>query len=209
LRGCEYAVAADSDTVIRIPPRSLLAHKAQVVSEFKTRVPRAHDPIWQTVPLPVNKRRAVRHAEGLTAGATGHATLEYRDDHWLVTGLREAAPCHAYGAAVDIGTTTVAVMLTSLDDGRIVARAADFNKQMHLGDDVLTRINLCSTDPAQTRHLQELVVNDTIAPVLTEALQQAQEIKASAVSLQIAVEKEKAEYKTKILEEITKKVGAK
>ncbi len=186
LRGCEYAVAADSDTVIRIPPRSLLAHKAQVVSEFKTRVPRAHDPIWQTVPLPVNKRRAVRHAEGLTAGATGHATLEYRDDHWLVTGLREAAPRHAYGAAVDIGTTTVAVMLTSLDDGRIVARAADFNKQMHLGDDVATRIGLCATDKANIAQLQDAIVKQTLAPLIAECLHKAGAQPADLVCLSVA-----------------------
>jgi uncharacterized 2Fe-2S/4Fe-4S cluster protein (DUF4445 family) len=72
--------------------------------------------------------------------------------------------------AIDIGTTTVAVLVTDLRDGRVLAGAANFNKQMHLGDDVLTRINLCSTDPAQLQHLHDLVVKETIRPLLDEAL---------------------------------------
>ncbi|MCC7203739.1 MAG: DUF4445 domain-containing protein [Phycisphaeraceae bacterium] len=77
------------------------------------------------------------------------------------------------GAAVDIGTTTVVVMLVDLITGEVVARAAGFNRQMHLGDDVLTRINLCMTDPAMIRQLQKEVVENTLAPLLRQALQQA------------------------------------
>jgi len=47
------------------------------------------------------------------------------------------------GVAVDIGTTTVAVALVDLSNGQIVSRANGFNRQMHLGDNVLTRINFC------------------------------------------------------------------
>ena len=47
VRGCEYRLAHDGPVTVRIPPRSLLAYEPQVVSEFKTNVPRAHDPLWQ------------------------------------------------------------------------------------------------------------------------------------------------------------------
>jgi uncharacterized 2Fe-2S/4Fe-4S cluster protein (DUF4445 family) len=44
---------------------------------------------------------------------------------------------------------------------------------MHLGDDVLTRINLCSTDPSMVAKLQHSVVQETIAPLVAMALQSA------------------------------------
>jgi len=201
LRGCEYRLAHDGPVTVRIPPRSLLAYEPQVVSEFKTNVPRAHDPLWQQVEIPaggiksLQRRRPVRVAD--TTGRTGcpqsaaddspnrrgeplrptngptWATLEYRDDHWLVTGVAAAPDLQPLGVAVDIGTTTVALLVCDLRDGRVLAGAANFNRQMHLGDDVLTRINLCSTDPTQLQHLQDLIVTETLKPLLNEALEKA------------------------------------
>jgi uncharacterized 2Fe-2S/4Fe-4S cluster protein (DUF4445 family) len=144
VRGCEFRLG-DPDTgvgvKIRIPPRSLLAHKPQVVSEFRTKVPRAHDPLWQAVAVP----------------HTSAAPLD-----------------RAFGAAIDVGTTTVAALLVDLSNGQIVGHAADFNKQMHFGDDVATRVSLCSTDPTMLGQLQDAVVNQTIVPLLAEMLRQAE-----------------------------------
>ena len=174
VRGCEYRLAHDGPVTMRIPPRSLLAYEPQVVSEFKTNVPRAHDPLWQQVAIPANglagiqRRRPLRSAVELPAGAV--ATLEYRCDHWLVTGVSTTPEPQPLGVAVDIGTTTVALLVCDLRDGRVLAGAANFNRQMHLGDDVLTRINLCSTDPTQLKHLQDLIIEETLKPLLNEAL---------------------------------------
>lgn len=174
VRGCEYRLPDNGTVRLRIPPRSLLMHKPQIVSEFHLKVPRAHDPLWQRVPFPVSqRRRPVRLAPGLTPGASGAATLEYRNDHWLVTGPDRAVPAHPLGVAVDIGTTTVALLLVDLSDGQIVGRAAEFNKQMHLGDDVATRIGLCAGDKTMIGQLQAAVVEQTLVPLLTEALRQA------------------------------------
>ncbi len=74
------------------------------------------------------------------------------------------------GVAVDVGTTTVVVQLVDLLTGDTVGRAAGFNKQMHFGDDVLTRINLCSTDVAMLAELQRAIVAETLRPLLDEAL---------------------------------------
>jgi uncharacterized 2Fe-2S/4Fe-4S cluster protein (DUF4445 family) len=73
------------------------------------------------------------------------------------------------GAAIDIGTTTVALILVDLRDGQIVGSAADFNKQMHLGDDVATRIGLCASDPKMLEQLRDAVLNQTILPLLKAA----------------------------------------
>jgi uncharacterized 2Fe-2S/4Fe-4S cluster protein (DUF4445 family) len=82
-------------------------------------------------------------------------------------------PSAPLGVAVDIGTTTVAVLLVDLADGRVLAQSGGFNKQMNLGDDVLTRINLCMTDPVMLQRLQELVVRETLAPLLEKSLEDA------------------------------------
>jgi uncharacterized 2Fe-2S/4Fe-4S cluster protein (DUF4445 family) len=184
IHGCEYRLD-DTLVRIRIPARSLLAYEPQAVSEFRLNVPRAHDPVWQTVAAPITQTKRRRPIRGLPA-TTGFATMEYRDDHWLVTGVADQPPSRALGAAVDIGTTTVAVMLVDLVGGKILGRAADFNKQMHLGDDVATRIGLCATDPAMLGQLQDAVVNQTIVPLLDACLRQANadraEVKAMAVA---------------------------
>ncbi|MCC6579229.1 MAG: DUF4445 domain-containing protein [Phycisphaeraceae bacterium] len=77
------------------------------------------------------------------------------------------------GVAVDIGTTTVALLLVDLANGEIVGKASDFNAQMDLGDNVLTRINLCLNDRAMIARLQKSVARGTLRKLLTESLQQA------------------------------------
>ncbi len=77
------------------------------------------------------------------------------------------------GAAVDVGTTTVAVLLVDLTNGKLAARTSDFNRQMHLGDDVLTRINLCMTDPAMLPRFQSSIAEETLGPLIHATLEQA------------------------------------
>ncbi|MGA2498399.1 MAG: ASKHA domain-containing protein, partial [Tepidisphaeraceae bacterium] len=78
----------------------------------------------------------------------------------------------ALGLAIDVGTTTVAVMLVDLTEDRVLARASDFNGQMRLGDDVVTRISLCANDEGMLPRLQEAVVG-TIVPLVRETLRAA------------------------------------
>ncbi|MBM3128244.1 MAG: DUF4445 domain-containing protein [Chloroflexi bacterium] len=49
-----------------------------------------------------------------------------------------------YGAAVDIGTTTVTVYLVDLFTGEVVETAADYNGQIKRGEDVISRIVFAS-----------------------------------------------------------------
>ena len=45
-----------------------------------------------------------------------------------------------WGAAIDIGTTTVTVWLVDLQSGRVQAQAAEYNRQIARGEDVISRI---------------------------------------------------------------------
>ena len=202
VHGCEHRLADAAGARIRVPPRSLLAYEPQVVSEFRANVPRAHDPLWQQIEIadgvvsagqlcslvaerqkrrrPVRLDARVAEAAGWMGRPQLHVTTEYRDDHWLITGVGDKTQAAPLGVAIDIGTTTVALLLVDLTDGRILARSADFNAQIHFGEDVVTRMNLCANDPAMVGQLQDAVVGQTIQPLLTRALVTA---KASAEQL--------------------------
>ena len=64
-----------------------------------------------------------------------------------------------YGAAVDIGTTTVVVYLVDMTNGHIIGTASSYNSQVKCGDDVITRI-VYATERNGLRELQELAVGN-------------------------------------------------
>ncbi len=72
-----------------------------------------------------------------------------------------------FGAAIDIGTSTVAIALVDLETGRVVDRAARFNQQILRGDDVAARIAECSR-PDGLSALRDLVAAHTINPMVDE-----------------------------------------
>jgi uncharacterized 2Fe-2S/4Fe-4S cluster protein (DUF4445 family) len=91
-----------------------------------------------------------------------------------------------WAVAIDVGTTTVALLLVEPATGRVAARASAFNAQIHLGDDVVTRITLCMNDPAMVRRMQTAILNDTIGPLLEQALNAAGAVLADVGAFVIA-----------------------
>ena len=63
------------------------------------------------------------------------------------------------GAAVDVGTTTLAVYLYDLETGRRVGTASALNPQKPYGADVISRIEFASGSPDNLATLQKLVVD--------------------------------------------------
>jgi uncharacterized 2Fe-2S/4Fe-4S cluster protein (DUF4445 family) len=66
---------------------------------------------------------------------------------------------HSYGAAIDIGTTTVAAYLCDLSTGDTLATAADLNPQISFGDDVITRISYAMSNPNGTSKLNYEIIS--------------------------------------------------
>lgn len=77
------------------------------------------------------------------------------------------------GVAVDIGTTTVAVLLAELGSGRVLARATALNAQVASGDNVLTRIQLCQDDKTMIASLRDAFWNDTFKPLFERVLKES------------------------------------
>lgn len=75
------------------------------------------------------------------------------------------------GAAVDIGTTTVTVWLVNLLSGEVLAQAAEYNRQISRGEDVISRIIYAGKNEGGNE-LRSLVL-ESINRLLQRALQRA------------------------------------
>ncbi|MCX6650526.1 MAG: ASKHA domain-containing protein [Methanomassiliicoccales archaeon] len=74
----------------------------------------------------------------------------------------------AYGVAIDIGTTTVAMQLVDLSTGEMISQVSDYNKQLIYGEDVLTRIMFAEEQGLERlRHLIVDTLNHMIARLTT------------------------------------------
>lgn len=76
-----------------------------------------------------------------------------------------------FAICIDIGTTTVVMAAVRLADGKLLGKTSRLNAQTSLGDDVVTRIERCSTATG-LRQGQELVLNDTLLPLWLELAEQ-------------------------------------
>jgi uncharacterized 2Fe-2S/4Fe-4S cluster protein (DUF4445 family) len=65
---------------------------------------------------------------------------------------------YAYGAAIDIGTTTVALAVCNLSSGEIVAAESDMNPQIAFGEDVMSRIQFSTTNPDGLEQLHKSII---------------------------------------------------
>jgi len=78
-----------------------------------------------------------------------------RNSNWKVTGTVALVPGgyrlidlqendtskRVFGAAVDLGSTTIVAYLWDLVSGKVVAVASNYNKQISCGEDILARVN--------------------------------------------------------------------
>lgn len=70
-----------------------------------------------------------------------------------------------YGIAVDIGTTTVVVILIDLIKGEIIGKASLYNRQMTVAEDVISRISSIQSQK-ELDLLKSLVIDDTVNPII-------------------------------------------
>jgi uncharacterized 2Fe-2S/4Fe-4S cluster protein (DUF4445 family) len=80
---------------------------------------------------------------------------------------KELIPPPLWGAAIDVGTTTVSVWLVDLITGRVSAQTAQYNQQISRGEDVVSRIIYAGKDGGG-ENLRQLVL-ETINELLETA----------------------------------------
>ena len=73
-----------------------------------------------------------------------------------------------YGAAVDIGTTTIALYLCNLENGEIVAAESEMNPQIVYGEDVMSRIQYTVAHADGLRTLHKAIIR-TLNQMLLQA----------------------------------------
>jgi uncharacterized 2Fe-2S/4Fe-4S cluster protein (DUF4445 family) len=71
------------------------------------------------------------------------------------------------GLAIDIGTTTVAIVLLNIVSGEILASGSAGNGQIRYGADVISRI-IESTRPGGLERMRSAVIDDCILPLIKE-----------------------------------------
>ncbi len=108
-----------------------------------------------------------RQAQAMaTANYDVTATVAQAHGQWHLIGIEPGdTTAKLFGAAVDIGTTTVVVALVDLLAGRIVDVASSYNRQIIRCDDVASRISYASTWQ-RLMEMRDLIVSDTINRLL-------------------------------------------
>ncbi len=104
------------------------------------------------------------------------STLRQHDFHVTVKGeltensFRCMEVCAAedktlVGCAIDIGTTTVTMVLVDLESGKILAKGSSGNGQIRYGADVINRI-IEQGRTGGKKKLQDAIVKDTLTPII-------------------------------------------
>ncbi len=104
------------------------------------------------------------------------STLRAQNFHVCVKGRQDGdkficmAICPAeddalVGCAIDIGTTTVTMVLTDLRSGKLLAKGSSGNGQIRYGADVINRI-IQQGRPGGRKNLQEAILKETLNPII-------------------------------------------
>ena len=76
------------------------------------------------------------------------------------------------GCAIDIGTTTVSMVLTDLTSGKLLAKGSGGNGQIRYGADVINRI-IEQGRPGGRKKLQDAIIKDTLTPIIAHLCKSA------------------------------------
>ena len=60
---------------------------------------------------------------------------------------------HAYGLAIDVGSTTIAAHLCDLSSGEVVEAAGAMNPQIRFGEDLMSRVSYLMMNPGREEHM--------------------------------------------------------
>lgn len=125
---------------IELQPPSL-ADPSPDLSRLLWGIQKSGGPVAEKMYAPLEVLRDIpsilRHSDWKVTATIGLVPGGYR-----VIDLQENDTSkRVYGAAVDLGSTTVVVYLWDLVTGKVVSVASNYNKQISCGEDILARVN--------------------------------------------------------------------
>lgn len=193
--GCQARICGD--LVIDVPPDSQV-HRQVVRKEAEAREI-AIDPVVRLHYVQVREpnmddpssdlrrlQAALAEQWGLTETRAGIAVLRtlqpaLRKGQWRVTvAVREGRDIvaiwpgfrdRAYGAAIDIGSTTIAAHLCDLTTGEVLTSAGVMNPQIRFGEDLMSRVSYAMLNPGGDKEMTAAVrtaVNDLLGAVAAQ-----------------------------------------
>ena len=90
---------------------------------------------------------------------------EKKGETFLCMDVCAPADTAIVGCAIDIGTTTVTMVLVDLTDGKILAKGSSGNGQIRYGADVINRI-IQQAKPGGKKNLQDAIIKETLNPII-------------------------------------------
>ena len=90
---------------------------------------------------------------------------EIQGDTFLCMEVCDPADTAIVGCAIDIGTTTVTMVLTDLESGKLLAKGSSGNGQIRYGADVINRI-IEQGRTGGKKKLQDAIVKETLVPII-------------------------------------------
>ena len=97
---------------------------------------------------------------------------EIQGDSFLCMEVCDPEDTAIVGCAIDIGTTTVTMVLVDLENGKILAKGSSGNGQIRYGADVINRI-IEQGRPGGRKKLQDAIVKETLTPIIANLCKSA------------------------------------
>ena len=97
---------------------------------------------------------------------------EMKDSAFLCMDICSPENTAMVGCAIDIGTTTVTMVLTDLTSGKLLAKGSSGNGQIRYGADVINRI-IESSRPGGVKRLQDAIIKETLTPIIANLCKSA------------------------------------
>ena len=90
---------------------------------------------------------------------------ELQENTFLCMDICPPADTALVGCAIDIGTTTVSMVLVDLCSGKLLAKGSSGNGQIRYGADVINRIIEASRTGSKKK-LQDAIIKETLTPII-------------------------------------------
>ena len=97
---------------------------------------------------------------------------ELQGDTFQCMEVCDPAETTIVGCAIDIGTTTVTMVLVDLENGKILAKGSSGNGQIRYGADVINRI-IQQGRPGGRKNLQDAIIKETLTPIIANLCKSA------------------------------------